>query len=86
MTHALKTWKLFFEPQQSGEKLFELRKDDRPYKVGDKFLSQEFDSQKNEYTGREAIYDITYVLRDADFFGLKQGYCILQLKAKEEYY
>lgn len=85
MTHALKTWKPFFQPQEDGEKLFELRKDDRPYKVGDKFLSQEYDSQKNEYTGRETMYTITYILRDAEFFGLKQGYCILQLKAVENY-
>lgn len=80
MTHALKTWIQFFEPQENGEKLFELRKDDRPYSVGDKFLSQEYNSQKNEYTGRETMYLITYVLRDAEFFGLKKGYCILQLK------
>ena len=80
MTHTLKTWKLFFQPQYDGEKLFELRKDDRPYKVGDKFLSQEYDSKKNEYTGREAMFIIVYILRDAEFFGLKKDYCILQLK------
>jgi len=85
MTHAVKTWLNYFEPQEKGEKLFELRKDDRPYKVGDKFLSQEFDNAKNEYTGRETMYTITYILRDADFFGLKTGYCILQLKPIENY-
>lgn len=85
MTHALKTWKEYFESQEKGDKLFELRKDDRPYKVGDYFLSQEFDQHKNEYTGRETKYLITYVLRDADFFGLKKGYCILQLKEIQNY-
>jgi hypothetical protein len=85
MTHALKTWKQYFQPQYDGEKLFELRKDDRPYKVGDKFLSQEYDPHKNEYTGREAVYTITYILRDAELFGLKKGYCILQLKPIENY-
>lgn len=85
MTHALKTWKQFFQPQEDGEKLFELRKDDRPYKVGEDFLSQEYDSQKNEYTGRETKYRITYILRDAEFFGLKKGYCILQLKSIDNY-
>lgn len=85
MTHALKTWKEFFEVQENGEKLFELRKDDRPYKSGDKFLSQEYDSRKNEYTGRETIYIISYVLRNAEFFGLKNGYCILQLKPMDNY-
>lgn len=85
MTHALKTWIPFFDAQESGDKLFELRKDDRPYKIGDYFLSQEFDSKKNEYTGRETKYRITYILRDADFFGLKTGYCILQLKEISSY-
>lgn len=80
MTHAVKTWKIFFEPQEKGEKLFELRKDDRPYKVGDYFLSQEYDQVKNEYTGKETKYLITYILRNCEFFGLKKGYCILQLK------
>lgn len=80
MTHAVKTWKLYYELQEQGKKLFELRKDDRPYKIGDKFLSQEFDQTKNEYTGREETYEIAYILRDAEMFGLKQGYCILQLK------
>jgi len=85
MTHALKTWKPYFEVQDNGSKLFELRKDDRPYKVGDIFLSQEFDQHKNEYTGKETPYRITYILRDAEMFGLKQGYCILNLKPIEEF-
>ena len=85
MTHALKTWIPFFQPQEEGDKLFELRKDDRPYNIGDKFLSQEYDSKKNEYTGRETVYTITYILRDAEFFGLKAGYCILQLKPINDY-
>ncbi len=85
MTHALKTWIPFFEYQEEGNKLFEIRKDDRPYKVGDYFLSQEYDSKKNEYTGRETKYIISFILRDAEFFGLKAGYCILNLKQIDNY-
>lgn len=85
MTHALKTWKPYYEVQEQGKKLFELRKEDRPYMVGDIFLSQEFDQHKNEYTGRETPYRITYILRDDEMFGLKQGYCILNLKQIEEF-
>lgn len=83
MTHTLKTWIPFYAEQEKGHKLFELRKDDRPYKVGDKFISQEFDSKANTYTGKESTYIITYVLREAEFFGLKNGYCILQLREYE---
>lgn len=85
MTHVLKTWIQYFSPQEKGDKLFELRKDDRPYEVGDKFISQEFDSKNNQYTGKETTYVITYILRDAEMFGLKQGYCILQLKPLNDY-
>lgn len=85
MTHAVKTWKQYYAEQAKGNKLFELRKDDRPYKIGDKFLSQEWDNEKSEYTGNEETYLITYVLRDAEFFGLKQGYCILQLAKIDNY-
>lgn len=85
MTHAVKTWKEYYVFQEKGDKLFELRKDDRPYEVGDTFLSQEYDQQKSRYTGKEQAYVITYILRYAEMFGLKQGYCILQLKLKESY-
>lgn len=80
MTHALKTWLGYFESQENGDKLFELRKDDRPYKVGDVFLSQEYNQNKSEYTGKELTFRISYILRDVEFFGLKKGYCIIQLK------
>ena len=80
MTHAVKTWTNFYKDQEAGKKLFELRKDDRPYNIGDKFLSQEYDQNKNEYTGKENTFIIAYILRDAEMFGLKQGYCILQLE------
>ncbi len=83
MTHALKTWPEYFKLQESGEKTFELRKDDRDYKVGDKFLSQEFDATTSKYTGKETMYTISYILRDSEFSGVKKGYCILQLKAIE---
>ena len=83
MTHAVKTWKQYFIAQENGYKLFELRKNDRNYKVGDTFISQEYDQNKGEYTGKETAYRISYVLTEASDFGLKKGYCILQLKEIE---
>lgn len=84
MTHAVKTWKEYFLHQQNGTKLFELRFDDRNYQIGDTFLSQEYDHVKKEYTGKEINFSIAYILRGkyAELFGLKKGYCILQLKEK----
>jgi hypothetical protein len=83
MTHALKTQKPYFQLQEDGVKMFELRLMDRPFKIGDTFLSQEWDQESKTYTGRESAYTITYILSDASKFGLKQDYCILQLQPKE---
>ena len=76
MTHDLKTWPEFFIQIKKGQKRFELRKDDRNFSVGDWVYLREFNPKTNNYTG-EAIYvKITYILRVAEYFGLKDGYCI----------
>lgn len=86
MTHCLKTWKEFYELQQKGEKPWELRKNDRNYKPGDTFISQEWDKVNECYTGRETAYTIMFMLSGAKDFGLMDGYCILTLKEKESGY
>ena len=83
MLHALKTHPEYFEALKSGEKAFELRKDDRPFEVGDTFLAQEYDPEKEQYSGEEVQFKISYILRDAQKFGLKTGYCILGLIEKK---
>ena len=83
MTHALKCWTEYFKAIESGEKTFDLRKDDRPYKVGDAVLMQEWDNEQGVYTGKKGSYVITYILRDVPKFGLKSGYAILSIKEKE---
>ena len=80
MTHALKTWPEYFKAIDSGEKTFELRKDDRPFKVGDTILLQEFDPKEEKYSGKEMYMSISYILRDAVKFGLKAGFVIIGLK------
>lgn len=83
MTQALKTHPEYFKAIESGEKTFDIRKDDRGYKVGQTLLLQEFDPEKQQYTGKELNYIITYILRDVPKFGLKPGFCILSIKEKE---
>ncbi len=86
MTHALKTWIEFYKAVEDGSKTFELRKDDRPFNVGDTLLLQEYNSQHGLYTGKESAFVITYILKGASFFGLKEGFCILGMKEKESSY
>lgn len=79
MTHALKTWPDFFKQVQDGIKSFELRKNDRDYKLGDQLLLQEYDPKTDKYTGQEWKGEITYVFSD-EKFGLKKGYVLLGIK------
>lgn len=79
-THNLKTWKSFFEAVISGEKSFEMRKNDRGFKVGDTLNLIEVDPE-NEMrpTGRTCQKEITFILSDRQW-GLEPGYVVLSLK------
>jgi hypothetical protein len=80
MTHALKTWPEYFSAIEQGTKTFELRKDDRPFQIGDKLLLQEWEPASKAYTGGETIRIIDYILRDAVEFGLRKGFVIIGFK------
>lgn len=74
--HELKILPKYFNEVASINKQFELRKDDRDYKVGDYILLKEYEN--GEYTGRESgCLKITYILRNCPEYGLMDGYCIL---------
>lgn len=76
MIHELKILPEYFNEVQSHNKQFELRKDDRDYRVGDWILLKEFEN--GSYTGRECgCFGITYILRNCPEYGLADGYCIL---------
>lgn len=78
MTHDLKTWPEYFFYVNRGLKCFELRKDDRPFAVGDFVKLNEWDPRSQSYTGRTHMRQIFYILRGA-VPGLEAGYCILGL-------
>jgi hypothetical protein len=60
-----------------GRKPFELRYDDRGYAVGDELWLREWTG--TGYSGRECVRTVTYVLRDAEIFGLRAGSVVLGL-------
>lgn len=78
MIHNLKILPGYFVKVVDGSKKFELRKDDRGYKVGDTLLLREFDGEKREYTGREIRKEVTYILKGG-MYGLQKGYVIMSL-------
>lgn len=79
MTHALKTWPGYYAQVASGKKPFEVRKNDRDYKTGDRVLLQEFDPNTEKYTGNEMEFRIGYILQGPGF-GIQNGFCVFTLE------
>jgi len=90
MEHKLKILPQYFKAVQSGEKTFEIRKNDRGYEVGDTLLLQEWKEEillktamntmsKGHYTGQEITKEISYIYEGEDY-GLKKSWCVLGLK------
>lgn len=73
--HKLKTLPQYFQPAWDGIKPFEIRKDDRDYQRGDFLILCEWDG--NKFTGSALCVRVTYVLQDAQKYGLMDGYVIL---------
>lgn len=78
--HKIRLGASFFEEVLSGEKSFELRKNDRGYKKGDILEMMEFKDGKN--TGRIVRVLVTYLLDD--FAGLEDGFCIMATRLLNE--
>ena len=77
-THYLKTIQPFFSEVLKGAKTFEYRRNDRDFQVGDEVYLQEYDLQKNTFSGQEVRGNITYVLKD--WKGLDADYCVFSLQ------
>lgn len=73
ITHYIKIGAQFFLAAAAGRKNFELRINDRDYRVGDTLYMSEHKDGHN--TGRYIEEGIIYMLED--FAGLKENYCIL---------
>lgn len=74
--HQIRLSAQYFEDVCSGKKNFELRKNDRGYKIGDILEMMEYKDGRN--TGRMARAEVTYLLED--YTGLEEGYCIMAVK------
>ena len=82
--HNKKLIQPFFDEVWDGKKMFELRKNDCNYAIGDSIVLKEYDPIANKYTWREVEAVITCILQDYE--GLEEGYCILGIviyKTKE---
>ena len=79
--HELKQQPRYFDCVVDGSKTFEVRKNDRDYKVGDYLLLREW-SVAGLYSGRETLVKITYILDSPDY--CKEGYVVLGFHRLQE--
>lgn len=83
--HELKVWPDFFPALLDGSKPFEIRRNDRPFAVGDVLWLREYSPGLDEYTGREIRRRVTYLM-DGIFafaFGVREGFVLMGLECAE---
>jgi len=84
MIHELKTLPKYFAMIIAGEKSFEVRKNDRDFKIADQLLLKEYTTAPHHsgdrYTGRILHRRIDYVLHGGQF-GIEEGYCVMSLSS-----
>ena len=87
--HELKIKHEYLIEVDMGRKMFELRKNDRDYQVGDliRFIDIKQSNSDNcdcdIYINEDDLYKITYILKDVPEYGLDKDYCILGIKKVE---
>jgi len=85
-----KVWREYFEKIISGKKKLELRLADFEINEGDTLILEEWDKDKQEYTGRKTEAIVTYILKTKDqtFWSSeevdKYGFQIIQFESRSE--
>lgn len=82
MVHQLKILPKWFEDVQTNKKNFEIRKNDRNFKVRDILVLKEYGN--GTYTGRKVKRKVNYILYGDGTLGLSKDYCILGLEGIAE--
>lgn len=86
--HRLKCWPEPFTATWAGTKPYEIRKDDRGYRVGDELELAEYVPDRHNiagrghYTGREVLARVTHKT-DGGKWGLPRGLCVLGMMIVE---
>lgn len=72
----LKTNTKEFQDIFDGLKLYELRRNDRDYQVGDQLILLEYDQFKEEYSEREIHCTVIHITKGGKW-GLHKGHCVM---------
>lgn len=79
-THRLKIWPRYFEAVCDGRKTFEVRVNDRGFRVGDKLELQEYLPVDEEYTGRSITKEVIYILYGSEIDPRMERYVVMAIK------
>lgn len=77
-THELKTWPEPFDAIMRGEKVHELRRNDRGFKRGDMLILREWNPATEKYTGEHINAEVTHVT-EGGCFGLPLDMCVMSI-------
>lgn len=75
--HELKTWPEYFGAVKRGNKSFEIRVNDRDFKVGDTLVLNEYDPHTASYSGDSIECIVTYIAQGV--FGLPDDVCVMAI-------
>lgn len=81
--HELKCWPQYMARIASGQKQFEIRKNDRDYQVGDRLILREYDPKTgwpDHGVIETIIADVTYITD----FAMQDGYVVMGIKVLEQ--
>lgn len=78
MIYKLKIEPQYFRQVISGEKMFEIRYDDRNYVVGDSLLLCEYFPKTRKFSGNSVSVLVTSICDDIRF--VKPGYVVMSIK------
>ena len=77
--HRLKSWPKFFDAVACGDKAFEVRYNDRNYKLGDILILEKFDPETGRYIACDPLRRrVTFVL-EGWFNGIYPSHVVLSL-------
>ncbi|MEH1794619.1 DUF3850 domain-containing protein [Nostoc sp.] len=79
--HTLKTVEPYFSQVREKKKTFEIRRDDRYYKVGDILKLLKYDARQQKFSGDEVLAEVTHILDN--YPALEYGYVVLSIKLLE---
>lgn len=74
----MKTWVPYFDAIKDGQKLFEIRKNDRGFMVGDYLRLRKWNQTTGVYTGGEITKLVTYI-EHGGIWGLPIDTCIMSV-------